>query len=306
VVDNESGRDITSMTLSQPLVATERSNRGVPGSLLVGVVHRGGGALYGALLRGRVGRALRGRGSGTVRRGSAGVLAAALLALAAGASADPVLTATTSVRLHADVLEAATLVDSVAEVGSSTPYPGFDFGFPVTGAPDFDPDSRTGEIPHDGRLIFVGPIGLNVGLFELGYDAARVEPGLTSGYFLESTFGGDVYVAFDLAEGLVIETTPLAGGFDLFTIREADLLVSPELAGRFGSFLRDGVSVADFADTDLGDARVDAFLLPEPGPRALGAAVLLALGPLALSGRRARAPGERGAGAPPGPRSAPR
>jgi len=301
VVDNESGQDITSMTFSQTLVATERSNRGVSGSLLAGVVHRGGGALYGALFRGRAGRAPRGRRSGTVRRGSAGVLAATLLAVAAGASADPVLTATTSVRLHADVLEAETLVGSVAEVGSSTPYPGFDLGFPVTGAPDFDPDSRTGEIRHDGRLVFVGPIGLNVGFFELGYDATRVEPGLTSGYFLENTFGGDVYVAFDLAEGLVIETTPLPGGFDLFTIREADLLVSPELAGRFENLLRDGVSVADFADTDLGDARVDAFLLPEPGPRALGAAALLALGPLAVSGRRARARGERGAGVPPGP-----
>ena len=34
VIDNESGEDITSITLSQILVDTERSNRSVPGNLL--------------------------------------------------------------------------------------------------------------------------------------------------------------------------------------------------------------------------------------------------------------------------------
>lgn len=52
VIDNESGEDITSVTLSQILVDTERANRAVPGSLLSGLVHRGGDALYGALRRG--------------------------------------------------------------------------------------------------------------------------------------------------------------------------------------------------------------------------------------------------------------
>ena len=49
VIDNESGEDITSVTLSQILVDTERSNRTVPGNLLSGLFHRGGDALYGAL-----------------------------------------------------------------------------------------------------------------------------------------------------------------------------------------------------------------------------------------------------------------
>jgi polyhydroxyalkanoate synthesis repressor PhaR len=52
VVDNETGEDITSVTLSQILVDTERSNRAVPGNLLTGLFQRGGDALYGALRRG--------------------------------------------------------------------------------------------------------------------------------------------------------------------------------------------------------------------------------------------------------------
>jgi polyhydroxyalkanoate synthesis repressor PhaR len=51
VIDNETGEDITSITLSQILVDTERSNRAVPGSLLSGLLQRGGD-LYGALRRG--------------------------------------------------------------------------------------------------------------------------------------------------------------------------------------------------------------------------------------------------------------
>jgi polyhydroxyalkanoate synthesis repressor PhaR len=52
VVDNESGEDITSITLSQILVDTERANRAVPGNLLSGLFQRGGDALYEALSRG--------------------------------------------------------------------------------------------------------------------------------------------------------------------------------------------------------------------------------------------------------------
>jgi polyhydroxyalkanoate synthesis repressor PhaR len=52
VVDNESGEDITSITLSQILVDTERANRAVPGNLLSGLFQRGGDALYDALARG--------------------------------------------------------------------------------------------------------------------------------------------------------------------------------------------------------------------------------------------------------------
>ena len=52
VIDNESGEDITSITLSQILVDTERSHRAPPGSLFSGIFQRGGDALYEALTRG--------------------------------------------------------------------------------------------------------------------------------------------------------------------------------------------------------------------------------------------------------------
>ena len=52
VIDNETGEDITSVALSQILVDSERSNRGVPGTLLSDLIHRGGDALYGALRKG--------------------------------------------------------------------------------------------------------------------------------------------------------------------------------------------------------------------------------------------------------------
>src|SRR5262245_204654 len=45
VIDNESGEDITSVTLSQILVDTERDGRSVPGNLLTGLLQRRGDAL---------------------------------------------------------------------------------------------------------------------------------------------------------------------------------------------------------------------------------------------------------------------
>lgn len=52
VVDNETGEDITSVTLSQVLVDTERHNRGVPGTILTELIQRGGDVLYSALRKG--------------------------------------------------------------------------------------------------------------------------------------------------------------------------------------------------------------------------------------------------------------
>jgi len=49
VIDNESGEDITSVTLSQILVDTERDGRSVPGNLLSELFQRGGDVLYGAV-----------------------------------------------------------------------------------------------------------------------------------------------------------------------------------------------------------------------------------------------------------------
>ncbi len=52
VVDNETGDDITSVTLSQILVDTERGGRPAPGNLLSEILHRGGDVIYDALRRG--------------------------------------------------------------------------------------------------------------------------------------------------------------------------------------------------------------------------------------------------------------
>jgi polyhydroxyalkanoate synthesis repressor PhaR len=65
VVDNETGEDISSVTLSQVLVDTERHNRGVPGTLLSELIQRGGDVLYNALRKG-VGEA--GGGIGEIQR----------------------------------------------------------------------------------------------------------------------------------------------------------------------------------------------------------------------------------------------
>lgn len=52
VIDNESGEDITSVTLSQILVDTERMNHSVPRTLLSDLIQKSGDALYGALKKG--------------------------------------------------------------------------------------------------------------------------------------------------------------------------------------------------------------------------------------------------------------
>jgi polyhydroxyalkanoate synthesis repressor PhaR len=75
VIENESGEDITSVTLSQILVDTERDGRTAPGNLLSELFQRGGDVLYGAVrkrvddasegieeLKGNVRRLLRPRG----------------------------------------------------------------------------------------------------------------------------------------------------------------------------------------------------------------------------------------------------
>ncbi len=59
VIDNETGEDITSVTLSQILVDTERTNRRVPGTVLSDLIQRSGDVLYSALKR-RVGDASEG------------------------------------------------------------------------------------------------------------------------------------------------------------------------------------------------------------------------------------------------------
>ena len=52
VMDNETGEDITSISLSQILVDGERRDRGVPRTMLSDLIQKSGDALYGALKKG--------------------------------------------------------------------------------------------------------------------------------------------------------------------------------------------------------------------------------------------------------------
>ena len=52
VMDNETGEDITSISLSQILVDSERRDRGVPRTMLSDLIQKSGDALYGALKKG--------------------------------------------------------------------------------------------------------------------------------------------------------------------------------------------------------------------------------------------------------------
>jgi polyhydroxyalkanoate synthesis repressor PhaR len=52
VIDNETGEDMTAVTLSQVLVETERGGRSAPGSLLSELLQRGGSALVDRLKQG--------------------------------------------------------------------------------------------------------------------------------------------------------------------------------------------------------------------------------------------------------------
>jgi len=52
VIDNETGEDITSVTLSQILVDTERDGRSASNNLLSEIFHKGGDAIYDALRKG--------------------------------------------------------------------------------------------------------------------------------------------------------------------------------------------------------------------------------------------------------------
>ena len=54
VIDNETGEDITSVTLSQILVDTERDGRAVPNNLISEIFQKGGDAIYDALRKGVV------------------------------------------------------------------------------------------------------------------------------------------------------------------------------------------------------------------------------------------------------------
>jgi len=120
--------------------------------------------------------------------------------------------------------------------------------------------SFAGSIEHDGQVLFNSDT-IVVGDFSIGFDAARAGTlgGLASGFFVESTTGIEA-ILFD-----VQTPSALTADETEFSVT-ANVLVSPE----FGAFLFGaGLSTADLAGADVGDARVDG-IVPAPGAAALG------------------------------------
>ena len=153
---------------------------------------------------------------------------------------------------------------------TATPFSNqFQLGFEITDSTDFQFDSTPftptdGTIEHTGDISFVvrNEALLTIGDFSIGFDAERVSD-TTSGFFvadtLEDELGADIL--FDLStpgRTLVAD--------EALTIADTDLLLAPELAEVLGLS-------ADFAGTDLGDARIDAdliSLLDPPPPTSSG------------------------------------
>ena len=157
----------------------------------------------------------------------------------------------TSVFLDLPLLETAaglalTGVDSDAEPFSDT----FQVGFAITDDTDFsfDTDPFTpvgGSIEHEGTVTFNDTI--TVGDFSIGFDGDRVSDA-ASGFFVADTVeGNDLEILFDIGAPGVLNTTE-----DELTIADADLLLAPEFA--------DALGLSELTGTDVGDARVDAFL----------------------------------------------
>jgi hypothetical protein len=129
----------------------------------------------------------------------------------------------------------------------------------------------SGTIEHSGSVFF-NDDAVEVGNFTIGFDAARAGTlgGNASGFFVASTVG-IAAILFDIENPSALSATES----DLNVA--ADLLVSPE----FGEFLfTNGLSTANLAGADVGDALVSASAVPEPSALAIlgvGVSTLLAL-----------------------------
>lgn len=128
-----------------------------------------------------------------------------------------------------------------------------------------------GTIEHSGSVFF-NDNAVEVGNFTIGFDAARAGTlgGNASGFFVEST-AGIAAILFDIENPSALTAT------DSELSVAADLLVSPE----FGEFLfSNGLSTANLAGADVGDALVSASAVPEPTALAIlgiGSVTLLAM-----------------------------
>lgn len=199
-------------------------------------------------------------------------------AFGAVAQANPVFPATTSVSLDQDLLFSVTDFTGIAGVDTSAAYPGFDFGFAITGDTTFDTDTLAGEIAHTGGVALSNAdTTVTLGDFDIAFDANRAT-GDASGFFVADNIFSNGVPVFDIASPTidVLELDPV---LSKLTISDADLLLTSELAGELdGAGLLSGALTADdVAGATVGSARTDAFLIPEPGTLTLGVMGVIAI-----------------------------
>ncbi|MEO1187040.1 MAG: hypothetical protein AAFX46_21250, partial [Cyanobacteria bacterium J06636_27] len=165
----------------------------------------------------------------------------------------------TSVFLDLPLLEEAAGLTLVGTDTDATPFSeNFQVGFAITEDTDFSfaPVPFTplgGTIEHSGTITLgLGGAEATVGEFSIGYDASRVSE-TASGFFVADTLEDalGLEVLFDLSA----PGTATVSGEDL-EISGSDLLLAPEVANALG--------LPDLAGADVGDARVDSEILPEP------------------------------------------
>ena len=169
----------------------------------------------------------------------------------------------TSVYLDFDLLEdvaGISLVSADSDVEPEDRFaflPEFQVGFEITDETDFrfEPVGFVpvgGSIEHAGTItLAVGEAQVTVGEFSIGYNAARASE-RRSGFFVADTLDDalGLGILFDLGIPATAEVSGIDG--DDLNLGDADLLLSPELAGALGN--------ADLAGADVGDARVDGLV----------------------------------------------
>ncbi|MEM1310912.1 MAG: serine hydrolase, partial [Cyanobacteria bacterium P01_H01_bin.153] len=172
-----------------------------------------------------------------------------------------VVSGATSLFLNFSFLESAGLVIQNA-TPTATPFSNqFQIAFEIVDGSDFQFESvpftpAAGSIQHTGDISFLigGDALLTIGDFAIGFDGDRISE-TASGFFVADTLDNALVtdVLFDIsAPGRLLVTG------DELTIADADLLLAPELA--------DALGASDAAGMDVGDARVDADIVPLLGP----------------------------------------
>jgi hypothetical protein len=149
-------------------------------------------------------------------------------------------------------------------------------GFPITPATDFKFSfGDAGFAPVSGTIEHTGSVTFNdmltLGNFSIGFDPDRISA-IASGFFVRDTITLGA-ILFDVA-------TPSSLSFNETTLKlalEADLLVSPELAGVLGN--------TGLTGAEIGAASINGEAVPEP-TTIMGA---VAAGSLIAAARRRKA-----------------